>query len=89
MQDYVSGFQERRAKVTDEVVDIFMSERPLHWKGNPRVERVVPVVTGTPGATAENADGMAPLTKNQLKKIEKEKMIAAKKAEKASAKEAK
>lgn len=35
LQDYVKGFQERRSKVTDEIVQEFMSERTLNWKGNP------------------------------------------------------
>ncbi|RHZ63944.1 hypothetical protein CDV55_104113 [Aspergillus turcosus] len=35
LQAYVQAFQERRAKVTDEVVAEFMRPRPLEWKGNP------------------------------------------------------
>lgn len=35
LQDYVKGFQERKSKVTAEIVQEFMSERTLHWKGNP------------------------------------------------------
>lgn len=89
LQKYVGEFQERRAKVTDEVVDLFMSQRPLKWKGNPKAPRVVPVVDGS-SANAEGAtDGAAgdgKLSKNQLKKLEKEKAIAAKKAAKAKEK---
>ncbi|EQL02094.1 tryptophanyl-tRNA synthetase [Ophiocordyceps sinensis CO18] len=36
LQRYVGGFQDRRSKVTDAVVDEFMSIRPLEWKGNPK-----------------------------------------------------
>jgi tryptophanyl-tRNA synthetase len=60
-----------------------MSVRPLKWRGNPRVERVVPVVENQ---TGDAVDGK--LSKNQLKKLEKEKQIAAKKAAKAAEKEA-
>lgn len=35
LQEYVKGFQERRAKVTDEIVAEFMRPRALEWKGNP------------------------------------------------------
>jgi tryptophanyl-tRNA synthetase len=60
-----------------------MSVRPLKWKGNPRVERIVPVMESKEG---DAGDGK--LSKNQLKKLEKEKQIAAKKAAKAAEKEA-
>ena len=62
-----------------------MSKRPLEWKGNPKVERVVPIMDN---AGKEGA-GDGKLTKNQLKKLEKEKMIAAKKAAKTKEKEGK
>ncbi|GAW12388.1 hypothetical protein ANO14919_017540 [Xylariales sp. No.14919] len=83
LQEYVSGFQGRRAKATDEVVKQFMSVRPLKWGGNSKVERVIPIV----GNQAEGADD-GKLSKNQLKKLEKEKQIAAKKAAKAAEKQA-
>ncbi|UNI14434.1 Tryptophan--tRNA ligase [Purpureocillium takamizusanense] len=94
LQKYVSAFQERRAKVTDAVVDEFMATRPLEWKGNAKVLRadlVVPVSksgeASTDGAAAGGAaDGK--LTKNQLKKLLKEQQIAQKKAEKAKEKAA-
>lgn len=35
MQEYVAGFQERRAKVTDEVLKAYMTPRRLIWRGNP------------------------------------------------------
>lgn len=86
LQEYVVGFQERRAKVTDEVVDNFMALKPLKWKANPKVERIVPVMQDNASAGAEGGDGK--LTKNQLKKLEKEKKVAAQKAAKAAEKEA-
>lgn len=45
MQEYVRGFQERRAKVTDEVLKQYMTPRKLEWKGNPNPKK------------AEKADG--------------------------------
>jgi tryptophanyl-tRNA synthetase len=35
LQEYVAEFQERRAKVTDEVLEQFMKPRKLEWRGNP------------------------------------------------------
>ncbi|KAK4451905.1 hypothetical protein QBC34DRAFT_46081 [Podospora aff. communis PSN243] len=91
LQAYVAAFQERRAKVGDDVVDLFMGQRPLQWVGNPKAPRVVPVVDGTAGAAGAAADGGeggdGKLTKNQLKKLEKQKQIEAKKAQKAKEKE--
>lgn len=91
LQKYVGTFQERRSKVSDAVVDEFMSVRPLEWKGNPRVPRadlVVPV-TKTDGATPTgDAAGTGELSKNAMKKLLKEQQIAAKKAQKAKEKEA-
>lgn len=87
VQKYVKAYQERRVKVTEETVDHFMSVRPLEWKGNLNVKKV------ESEAKADEAEGAVEggekLTKNQLKKIEKQKMIDAKKAAKAtSSKEA-
>lgn len=82
LQEYVTGFQERRAKATDDVVKQFMSVRPLKWRGNPRIERIV-LVSDTQAA---EGTGDGKLSKNQLKKLEKEKAIAAKKAAKAAEK---
>ncbi|KAI0124184.1 hypothetical protein BJ170DRAFT_686551 [Xylariales sp. AK1849] len=90
LQEYVTAFQERRAKATDEVVDIFMAQRPLKWRGNPKLETTVPIVGGAPPNAEGSAEGSGDgkLTKNQLKKLEKEKQVAAKKAAKAAEKEA-
>lgn len=86
LQEYVAAFQERRAKVTDEVVDNFFAQKPLQWRGSSAGERVVPVVQDGASQGGEGGDGK--MTKNQLKKLEKEKQIAAKKAAKAAEKEA-
>lgn len=88
LQTYVAAFQERRAKVDDEAVKLFMETRPLKWNGNPRAPIVVPQVQNADGeAAGEGGDGK--LTKNQLKKLEKQKQIEAKKAQKAKEKEEK
>ncbi|KAK0720810.1 hypothetical protein B0H67DRAFT_600194 [Lasiosphaeris hirsuta] len=87
LQSYVAAFQERRAKVDDAAVGLFMERRPLQWVGNAHAPRVVPVVekSGDGADTAEGGDGK--LTKNQLKKLEKLKQIEVKKALKAKEKE--
>lgn len=85
LQKYVAAFQERRAKVDDETVKLFMQTRPLKWGGNPRAPIVVPKFeNGEAGEAKESEDGK--LTKNQLKKLEKQKQIEAKKAQKAKEK---
>lgn len=73
--------------MTEETVDLFMSVRPLKWGGNPKVQRTVPVLDDA-SARPEGEGGDGKLTKNQLKKIEKQKQIDAKKAAKAAEKEA-
>lgn len=89
LQKYVGAFQDRRAKVTDAVVEEFMTVRPLEWKGNPRVPRADLVPATKPGEGG-NVDGAAggdggsgKLTKNQMKKLLKEQQVAQKKADKA------
>ncbi|KAK4151737.1 hypothetical protein C8A00DRAFT_16891 [Chaetomidium leptoderma] len=85
LHTYVAAFQERRAKVDDETVKLFMERRPLKWGGNPRAPIVVPKVNGgDAGETAAEGDGK--MTKNQLKKLEKLKQVEAKKAQKAKEK---
>ncbi|KAI0023657.1 tryptophanyl-tRNA synthetase [Xylariomycetidae sp. FL0641] len=87
LQDYVAAFQERRSKATDDVVKQFMSIRPLKWRGNSRAERTVPVVDNSSKEEGgEGGDGK--MSKNQLKKIEKQKQLAAQKAAKVAEKEA-
>ncbi|EGS18161.1 tryptophanyl-tRNA synthetase-like protein [Thermochaetoides thermophila DSM 1495] len=86
LQKYVAAFQERRAKVTDETVKLFMTPRPLTWRGNPRAPIVVPKVEDGVAADSQAKEGEGKLTKNQLKKLEKQKQIEAKKAQKAKEK---
>ncbi|KAJ4302213.1 tryptophan--tRNA ligase [Collariella sp. IMI 366227] len=87
LQTYVAAFQERRAKVDDEAVKLFMGTRPLKWGGNPRAPIVVPKVeNGQDGEAQPEGDGK--MTKNQLKKLEKLKQAEAKKAQKKAEKEA-
>jgi tryptophanyl-tRNA synthetase len=87
LQAYVKGFQERRAKVTDEVVEDFMARKKLVYKGNPD-----PKILAKEGGGAETGlerqmgdVKVEEKTKNQLKKEAKEKAIAEKKAAKAKA----
>lgn len=84
LQVYVKAFQERRALVTEEVVDQFMELRPLQWNSNPNVKKAEPVETDT--AEQEETNGTGKLTKNQEKKLQKQKMVDEKKAAAAAAK---
>jgi tryptophanyl-tRNA synthetase len=85
LQVYVKEFQDRRAKITDEIVADFFSAKTLEWKGNPN-----PIVVAKEGVEAggTSAQGDGKLSKSQLKKIEKEKIFAQRKAEKEAAKAA-
>ncbi|KAG9244082.1 hypothetical protein BJ878DRAFT_576016 [Calycina marina] len=74
LTDYCVGFQERRAAVTDEVVKDFFATKPLECRGLTMAMKR----QAAEGPAPEAGNGV-PLTKNQLKKLEKEKMIAAKK----------
>lgn len=80
LQAYVKGFQERRAAVTDEMVADFFAQKKMVFKGNPN-----PIAVAQPsGGEASGEATEGGLTKNQLKKLEKQKQIDAKKAEKAA-----
>lgn len=83
LQKYVLGFQERRAKVTDEIVAEFMKVRPLKLKWD---------TAGLGAETNEGADaeagGDGKMTKNQLKKLEKARQQAEKKEKKQAEKAA-
>ncbi|OLN81023.1 Tryptophan-tRNA ligase, cytoplasmic [Colletotrichum chlorophyti] len=86
---YCTAFQERRAKVTDETVNLYMSKRPLVWGGSDRLNALPIREAGSAtegGAGGEGGEGK--LTKNQLKKLEKQRQIEEKKAAKAKEKEA-
>ncbi len=88
VQDYVKEFQERRAQVTDAVLDMFMEKRPLEWGG--KMQGALAAVSDKAAAGAEGpaADGETPkeITKNQLKKLDKLKKAQEKKDQKAQAK---
>lgn len=80
LEKFVLEFQERRLKVDEKVINEFMRARPLTWVGNPNpIAQAQPPNAGA-DTSAEGAEGK--LTKNQQKKLEKEKQIAEKKAQK-------
>ncbi|KAK1445830.1 tryptophanyl-tRNA synthetase [Colletotrichum melonis] len=82
---YCTAFQERRAKVDEETVNLFFSRRPLSW-GLAENLKSIPIREANTDGPAEGADGK--MTKNQLKKLEKQRQIDEKKAAKAKEKEA-
>ncbi|KAH8685883.1 tryptophanyl-tRNA synthetase-like protein [Tricladium varicosporioides] len=85
LQVYVKAFQERRAAVTDEIVHDFFSEKKLLFRGNPN-----PIASAkTEDVTEGSSDAPKELTKNQLKKIAKEKAIEEKRLAKLKEKEEK
>lgn len=86
LQIYVKGFQERRAQVSDETVRLFMDRRKLEWRGNPKAPLVVPVVAEQGNDEGEKPAASGEMTKNQLKKLEKQREIERKKAAKAKEK---
>lgn len=88
MTKYVKGFQEARAKVTDEVLEEFTRPRKLEWRGNPRVERKKEETKGEGEAGAMVGEDGKPLTKNQMKKMAKLAELERKKKEKEAAKAA-
>jgi tryptophanyl-tRNA synthetase len=66
LQAFVGGFQERKEKVTDEVVGLFMRPRALEWGGNPN-----PVRPPTPPPSAASTappPGEAKKSKSKPKK---------------------
>ncbi|THV46069.1 hypothetical protein BGAL_0419g00020 [Botrytis galanthina] len=82
LQKYVKAFQERRAKITDEVVADFFARKELVWGGNPNAKKAAPVAgeEATSGEGVEGSgDGTGKLTKNQEKKLAKMKAIEEKK----------
>ena len=93
MTAYVKKFQDAREKVTDEILDEFLRPRQLEWKGNPNPTKPKIVEdekkegqTGGPAATTVIGPDGQPMTKNQLKKLQKQQETERKKAEKAAAK---
>ncbi|TGO50653.1 hypothetical protein BOTNAR_0385g00040 [Botryotinia narcissicola] len=82
LQKYVKAFQERRAKITDEVVADFFVRKELVWVGNPNVKKATPAAgeEATSGEGVEGSgDGTGKLMKNQEKKLAKMKAIEEKK----------
>ncbi|RBQ97561.1 hypothetical protein VDGD_08066 [Verticillium dahliae] len=88
LSKFCTGFQERRAKVTDETVAQFMARRPLVWRGSEALADLA-VRPKADGEGKAEGEGDGKLTKNQLKKLEKQRQIDAKKAAKAQEKGAK
>ncbi len=83
LQAYVKGFQERRAKVTDDVVRDFMAAKKLEWRGNPNSVVGAKEGGGASGdaePSVDSVEGAPKLTKNQEKKLAKLKAIEEKKA---------
>ncbi|KAF6808200.1 tryptophanyl-tRNA synthetase [Colletotrichum sojae] len=83
---YCTAFQERRSKVTEETVDLFMARRPLVWGGVETLNSLPVREKEGADAAAAGGDGDGKMTKNQLKKLEKERQIQEKKAAKAKEK---
>ncbi|KAF7952117.1 uncharacterized protein EAE97_001614 [Botrytis byssoidea] len=82
LQKYVKAFQERRAKITDEVVADFFARKELVWGGNPNAKKATSAAgeEATSGEGLEGSgDGTGKLTKNQEKKLAKMKAIEEKK----------
>lgn len=90
LQTFVAAFQERRANVTDAIVDGFMSAQAWEEgkdKSRPTLQdnKTAPSSTATASSASKDtaagegsADGK--LSKNQLKKLQKEKFLAERKA---------
>lgn len=99
MNKYVKGFQDARAKVTDEILEQFLTPRKLEWKGNEKAKKEAAAKKEAEGskqnaAAPEAADGTLigpdgkPITKTQLKKLQKQAENERKKKEKEAAKAA-
>ncbi|KAH7376933.1 tryptophanyl-tRNA synthetase [Plectosphaerella cucumerina] len=86
---FCTAFQERRANVTDEDVELFMSRRPLKWRGSDQLAALASRPKDGAAAAGGEGEGDGKPTKSQLKKLEKQRQAAEKKAAKASEKEAK
>jgi len=80
LQAYVKGFQERRAQVTDDSVRDFMSLKKLEWRGNRNPIQKDSAEDAGADTNENAAEGEGKLTKNQEKKLAKQKLIEEKKA---------
>ncbi|KAH7130169.1 hypothetical protein B0J11DRAFT_245764 [Dendryphion nanum] len=87
MTAYTKKFQEARAKVTDEILEEFLTPRQLQWNGNPKVPKPAKSVVEEKkdGDVPTLGEDGKPLTKNQQKKLLKLQEQEKKKAEKAAA----
>ncbi|RDL32042.1 Uncharacterized protein BP5553_09444 [Venustampulla echinocandica] len=86
---FCTSFQERRAKVTDQILEHFMTPRPLLCRGA-LSNTLLPSVQGKSGASKGPVqDVKDPNSKSQAKKMKKLEEANAKKALKAREKEAK
>jgi tryptophanyl-tRNA synthetase len=65
---FCTAFQERRAKVIDKTLDIFMTPRPLLWRGE-KTDIMLPSSEETPAELRNGGDGKTPGSKNQEKKL--------------------
>jgi tryptophanyl-tRNA synthetase len=82
---FCTSFRERRSKVTDEVLDLFMTPRPLLWRGV-RTDTVLALGDKPDESRPLGDDGKTPGSKNQAKKQEKMELAAERKLQKARAK---
>lgn len=80
---FCTAFQERRAKITDETVDLFMSRRPLVWRASDKL-----ALASRPKEEGAQGEGDGKMSKNALKKLEKQRQNEEKKAAKLREKEA-
>jgi tryptophanyl-tRNA synthetase len=84
---FCTAFQERRAKVTDEILAHFMTQRPLLCRGVPANTLLLSSTQSKTAATGPK-DVADPNSKAQAKKQKKLEEAALKKAAKAREKEA-
>ncbi|KAI0104318.1 tryptophanyl-tRNA synthetase [Nemania sp. FL0031] len=77
---FCASFQERRARVTDEVLDQFMTPRPLICRGVK--SDTLLAVTETVTTLKDSSDTKDHSSKNQAKKLKKRLLVEAKKANK-------
>jgi tryptophanyl-tRNA synthetase len=82
---FCTSFQERRSKVTDIVLDLFMTPRPLLWRGV-KTDTVLPLGGHTAGSRVRGDDGKTLGSKNQAKKQKKMVLAAERKLQKARGK---
>jgi len=80
VQQFCSAFQEQRAKVTDEVLQHFMTPRPLLCRGV--LSNTLISDSSVRKVALANRDAANPNSKNQLKKMEKLRAAEAKKEQK-------